>query len=651
MLPLRPFLAPIAALAAIVLAGPALAAAAHHDLDVTLDPPKRRLEVRDRMTLPPGRHDLLLAPEMAVAEVTAGGQALNYQRRGGTLTFTMPAGVDEVTVRYSGTLAPLTPEHKGGGAAAGDEGAYLPGGPVWVPETGDEPPTWRLSVRVPAPFVAVATGGLVEEGRDGGYRAVFAEDRRVEAPSLFAGKWEVRERLSGGLRLRTYFEADLNRLSDEFLDLSQRTIEADSARIGAYPFAGFSIVSAPLPVGLGFPGLTYIGRTVLPLPFVRGQSLAHEILHNWWGNGVRVDYGEGNWCEGLTTYMADYAATERRDAQAAQAMRLDWLRDYAALPAERDTAVNAFKAKEHDASQIVGYGKVALIFHMLRGELGEEVFTAGIRRFWEAFRFKDASWNDLRTVFEQVSARDLKPFFTQWVERVGAPTLHLSGASVQDGHVAITLRQDQPVYVLSVPVVVETSTGVQRHVVRLDGREAAASLPVEGTVRSVSVDPGYDLFRRLAQGEAPLTLRDVTLDGATNVVIAAEGEAAEAGRALAERLMDRKVKLVAPGRTDPAEPLALIGTADSVERLLHAYRLDSAPANVAGRGTARVWTARNSMGKPVLVVEASDAAALQALLRPLPHYGRQGWLVFDGAKVAERGVWPAGDSPLTIRFQ
>ena len=46
-------------------------------------------------------------------------------------------------------------------------------------------------------------------------------------------------------------------------------------------------------------------------------------------------------------------------------------------------------------------------------------------------------------------------------------------------------------------------------------------------------------------------------------------------------------------------------------------------------------------GKTLLVVSARDTPSLQALQRPLPHYGRQSWLVFDGAKAIDRGVWPA----------
>ncbi|MBE0623243.1 MAG: hypothetical protein IH606_00395, partial [Burkholderiales bacterium] len=61
----------------------------------------------------------------------------------------------------------------------------------------------------------------------------------------------------------------------------------------------------------------------------------------------------------------------------------------------------------------------------------------------------------------------------------------------------------------------------------------------------------------------------------------------------------------------------------------------------AGRGSAEVWTARTGDGRVVVLVSARDAVALAALARPLPHYGRESWLVFDGARMLARGSWPA----------
>ncbi|HYF85981.1 M1 family metallopeptidase [Azospirillum sp.] len=631
-----------AALALGVVA-PAGAAPLHHDIDLTLDPAAGRLEVVDRLSLPAGAQSLQLDPALTLHEVRVGDRAVPADRRGDRLRLVVPEGGGPVTIRFGGRLPGFT---AGTGVALDGEGAFLPGQGGWLPDPaadGDEPPSWRLSVRVPAPYVAVATGRLVEEGRDAaGYRAVFEETRSVEEPSVFAGPWTVEERMAGALRLRLYRHPEQTGLADGYLALSEQAIAAGAARIGAYPFDGFSIVSVPPPVGLGFPGLTAIGRSVLPLPFIRSQSLTHEIMHNWWGNGVRVGAG-GNWAEGLTTYMADYAAARDRGADAARAMRLDWLRDYAALPAERDRPLTEFLSKTHDASQIVGYGKAAMLFHMLEAEIGRDAFDAGIRRFWSDHVFRDAGWPDLRRAFEAASGRDLGGPFAQWLERRGAPLLVLADARADGDGVLLTLRQeaDRP-YALTVPVRVETAAGVEDRKVRFDAKEATLRVPAGAAVRAVSVDPDFDLFRRLAPGEAPPILRDVTLRPGAERVIAADGDAAEAARALAGRLMDGAGRQGGSGDT----PMLLIGTDAAVARELERRGLGPVPAELAGRGSARAWVSRAADGRTALVVSGADAAALQALVRPLPHYGRQSWLVFDGAKATDRGVWSVGDSPL-----
>lgn len=647
----------IRALAAALLllvasAAPAVAAALHHDLEIRLDPASRRLEATDRIALSAGAHTIGLRPELAVAEASLDGLPLAVERRGDRLALWLPKD-GELRLRYGGILPDFDATRGPDRPTMGGEGAFLTAGSGWLPEVvgiGDDPPTWCLTVRVPAPFLAVATGKLIEEENSPeGYRAVFLEDRPVEEPSLFAGPWQMREKWHGPLRLRSYFHPEQAGLSDEYLDLAGKAIDRYSARIGDYPFAGFSILSVPLPVGLGFPGLTAIGRSVLPLPFIRTQSLAHEILHNWWGNGVRVGAG-GNWSEGLTTYMADHAAAQDRHPDAGRALRLDWLRDYAALPAGRDQPVTGFRVRTHDASQIVGYGKTAMVFHMLEAEIGEEAFTRGVRTIWQRYRFDDAGWDDLRRAFEAASGRGLGDFFAAWLDRPGAPALSLTSARAEAGAVSLTVRQEGDLYPLSVPVAIDTAAGTERHVLRLEGREATATLPVRGAARSLAVDQDFDLFRRLSPGEVPAILRDVTLDPSVRTILAVDGAAdgaAEAARMLASRLLEGRP--LATG-DEPRSPLLVVGTAAEVARVLARKGLPGEPELLSGRGSARVWTLRAPAGRSVLAVAGQDAAALQALLRPLPHYGRQSWLVFDGSKAVDRGIWPAGQGALTRRF-
>jgi hypothetical protein len=210
-------------------------------------------------------------------------------------------------------------------------------------------------------------------------------------------------------------------LAEPYFEDSRRYIERYSQVIGAYRFAGFSVVASPLPTGFGMPTLTYIGAQVLKLPFIRATSLGHEVLHNWWGNGVYPDHASGNWSEGLTTLMADYLYRAQESEAAAREMRLGWLRDFASVPSVSHRPLSTFRSRAHGADAAVGYGKAAMVFVMLRDLIGEDAFARGIRSFWNRHRFTVASWDDLRRAFEESSGRPLRTFFTQWLERSGAP--------------------------------------------------------------------------------------------------------------------------------------------------------------------------------------------------------------------------------------
>ena len=172
------------------------------------------------------------------------------------------------------------------------------------------------------------------------------------------------------------------------------------------------------------PTLTYLGAQVIRLPFIRDTSLGHEVLHNWWGNGVYVDYARGNWAEGLTTFMADYAYKERASGAAAREMRHGWLRDYAALPAGMDKPLAAFTSRTHSASAAVGYGKAAMLFYMVREKIGTDAFDRAIRAFYRDYRFKRASWAELEAAFSKASGQPLGPFFETWLTAHRRPAAH-----------------------------------------------------------------------------------------------------------------------------------------------------------------------------------------------------------------------------------
>jgi aminopeptidase N len=627
-------------------------APAHHRLEVEIEPVHGRVRVSDRVRLTrAGSPMFRLDPRPTLERVRLDGRTVRVLRRQEAWQVQAEAAAgQELQLDYRLDL-PVEPS--GEEPFLGRAWGFLPGWSGWLPDLGAGPVTCDLTLEVPAPTIAVATGDLVDEASaDGVYRARFTSPHPGEPPTVFAGPYEIDRATAGDVLIRTYFPAEHSGLVPLYLERTADYLDWFEGRVGAYPYRGFSVVAAPVPVGLGFPALTYVSERILPLPFMQTRSLAHEILHGWWGNAVRVDYRRGNWAEGLTTYMADHDLAARARPEAAAAMRLEWLRDYHALPDDLDSALARFRAKGHDPDQIIGYGKAAFVFHMLRRRLGDDRFEAALRGFYARHRYGVAAWSDLAASFEEAAGQDLGTFFSQWLERPGAPRLRLEAATMpraSDGFaVELALGQEPPAYELDVPVLIETAAGAERRLVRMTGTTASATLSTSARPLAVTVDPDHDLFRRLEPDEAPPIVRDVVLDPEALLVVAApSGPMREVAATLAGRLLAGEPRPVDPGdRRLAVRPLIVIGNGQPLLDVLGQAGAGGRPADLQGRGSARVWTAIRRGGPPVLAVEADDPEALAALLRPLPHYRRDSWLIFDGSRLVDRGVWPGGTGAL-----
>lgn len=629
--------------------------AVHHDIDLWLHPEtgsvtvQSTLAVNDRDKLTIAFAEWLSVKDVEVDDGTA-RQIKGAPRL--TVTFSK-AGPNKLTVRLSGKI----PAEAASRAGAGPDGAYLFGSSGWMPDSGDTTISYRLAVSVPASFRAVATGELTDETVSAeSYAATFESALAFDRPSIFAGSYDIREERVGGVRLRTYFHEGLSDFTEQYLSNSADYLRGFEEEIGAYPFKDFFIVSAPLPVGLGFPNLTFIDRRIVPLPFMQGRSLAHEILHNWWGNGVQVDYRQGNWAEGLTTYMADYGLAAKAGPDRAREMRLGWLRDYAALPEEADAPVRTFVAKRHQASQIIGYNKAAYLFHMLKNEIGADTFSDAVKQFWSDHRLSIAGWQDLRVAFEKASGRDLGWFFAQWLDRTGAPTLSVADVRLEtgsEGYVTeMSLMQTQPAYRLKVPVEVETERGTVREDILVTGPNTRVELRTEAKPLRVRVDPEFDLFRNLLPGESPPILRDVMLAENVSVNVLSDDDAfTRASQEIVARLAapGTRPSMEDAGKDLPQGALMVFGTPDKLAEFVTEYQLDAPPAG-SEDASATVWTSSREDGEPVLLISAVDSNALSPITRPLPHYGRQSYIVFSGRKAASRGVWEAEDGPLVIEI-
>jgi hypothetical protein len=318
------------------------------------------------------------------------------------------------------------------------------------------------------------------------------------------------------------------------------------------------------------------------------------------------------------------------------------------VPAGSQAALAAFRTRTHGAAAAVGYGKAAMLFVMLRDEIGAEAFRRGVRGFWQAQRFKVAGWRELQAAFEQAAGRSLDGFFDQWLKRAGAPDLRIAAARATPRggrtQLALTLEQSSPAYALGVPVELVYPGGrSEMRRIALAQPSDTVTLELDGRPEGVRLDPELRLWRRPAAEQLPPILRQWIIARAPRLAQASnDAGVGAAAESLAQRLFENPPRTAAPADLDrDNEPMLLAGLHEDVDAALARAGLPPRPAELAGRGSAQVWTVARAGGAALAVVSARDADALAALARPLPHYGSQSWLAFDGSRLLARGVWTA----------
>jgi aminopeptidase N len=622
------------------------------DMEVAVSLADRTLQGRAVYELPGGTQRLTWHPALQVRQAKLDGKALNPGDAPFVIETERPGQLD---ITWSLELAPLDTaiDHRGvltaNAPMAGGGFAWLPAAAGWYPQPAEGLAAYTVRITSDAGEAVTAGERVAADAPSAASSGQFVHSYPVAGIDLLIGPWQVQSRSlalpSGGtVEVATYFTAAIAPLASDYLDSAATQISAYDALIGAYPFERFAIVASPLPSGFGMPGMTWLGEQVLRLPFIRATSLRHEVLHNWWGNGVRVDYARGNWSEGLTTLMADFATREEESEQAARDQRLDWVRSLLAVPAGETVSLRDFRFREHGRLAAVGYAKAAFVFWMLRERLGAEIWRKGLGGFWSACQHRQASWDDLQQAFEDAAGSDLEDAFHPWLESTSLPTPRIVSARQRaDARMLeIKLTQASPVHHLTLPVAVRTDSGTETYTLRLTAESSTVQLVTSRPALGVTLDPALTVLREPPPRAVPPILRNALLARSPDWrVLSDEPAWREAAAALAAAFFERSALERPAGQPaqDDADAHLIAGPAQAVVTLATTLGLIAQrPAALDGEGEARVWTARDSSSAATWVfVETADASALAALARPLPHYGAAGWLLLAGGRAVARG--------------
>ena len=556
-------------------------------------------------------------------------------------------------------------------ATVSDEGIYLAGEAAWLPTFDGALVTSRLTIDTPLGVEAMTNGVRVSrEVKGDRVIAVWEEKNPVDGIALIAGKYTVTEEQAGPVAISTWLLKDEPKLAALYLERTRAYLSMYERMIGPYPFGKFATVENWFPTGYGMPSWTLLGGTVLRLPFIPYTSFGHEVAHNWWGNSVFVADEGGNWCEGLTSYCADYHYKEQESPAAAREYRRNLLKDYAAYvrdPAQ-DLPLTRFRERHSGATRAIGYGKSMMVFHMVDRAIGRGRFEQALRDVYAAKRFRKASWDDFFAAFAQGEDRDLSGFAQQWLTRTGAPVLALDKAVLKGDRVRFTLSQGAPPYDLEVPVVVTTDKGIVDTSVRFDRMSGDFEVVAPGAV-SLAIDPDCHLFRRLDPREIEPTISQVLGEQTPLIVLPdATGPELAAAEAFARAYTESDTPMTVGGGLPPGD--AIPGT--GVMKVLVNPRPEVLTERCAGALKGLLTVAgdlvflagqRYDLQQNDVILAAYDPrdpsvtdlivlcrapGRLPGLAGRVGHYGKYSYLVFPAARgEAAKGNWPATGGPLT----
>lgn len=703
----------------------------HHDLFVQILPDQHALIARDRLTFEVPHQNtpirFSIAPTLQIDHIALVQDSTGTEESIHDVPFTiersspqesvqeisiptqnMAAGRVTLDVQYHGVIndPPRDPRHlrfvtpSETAGHIGPEGVYVSSESFWYPDIPDSLSTFTLLAAVPAGWTVVTQG---KAGEPRACPADLCQDDHMilmpwsvtqpsEALTLVANTFVSSSRdwmakTGQRIRLSTYLFPDDAHLAGEYLDATARYLDAYISLLGPYPFEKFAVVENFFASGLGMPSFTLLGSGIIKRHYVQPYALGHEIVHSWIGNAVFNRAERGNWVEGLTTYLANYYWHELVGdrAQTRDQRRLMVQSYNLHVSPERDYPVGQFTQKRDERDNAIGYQKSAMLFHLLRQEMGEETFWPAIKSLVMQYRGRPAEWRDLERVFSEESRRDLRWFFAQWVEQSGAPVLSLPEAVAH-------------------PVVGEHTVQLEATIVQLDkpyrfplqlmirmegGREQTLTVPLQSLREKIAVtlparpiaidlDPDFMAFRRIPRESLSPVLNHYVTDRRRSVLTAftdeqdhpspfrdvvARIESQEQSKPITERtviaamarvgLLPQEGSVLILGGPESRSGIQAILVNHCQERVtLNDRGVTLMGTSYDGPGLALLVSCHrlDHPGSVVTVLYAATPQAVSKVGRLLFFYGWNSFVIFKDGTVVTRGEWPIAGDRREVQF-
>ena len=550
--------------------------AEHYDVSASLDPIGQTIsavaKVDFRAVEASSSVRVELHPNLNVTDVrTADGKSLSFDRDSQnplTLTVVLPSPVGAggratLTFTYAGILAneENSPVQGVRMASINKDGAYLLLPARWFPLTNFPSNRYTATFRlnVPDTFAVAGSGKssapapVAAKSPAQGGRLLYTFQCGNAAPhgTFVAGNLQLNPKQAEGINVAVYAPRSASGNAQDFASDVARSATIFSDMFGPLPDPDVTLIQLPDGTVRDFagPGVLLLSRRMWD-PKFGDRTIARLVASQWWGNSVLPATPGDVWIsDGLARYSeamyAEQNAGKEAGLKAVDEFAVGALMYEDAAPIAQAARLTPYTS---DYRSVV-MNKGAMIFHMVRAQMGDAAFKSLLHNFYATYGGKRARIEDFEKLaqqFAQAAAKpgetppNLQPFFAQWLNSTGVPEFALEYVvyrTPQGFRIVGKVKQPLDTFQMPVELRIDTEGNPELRTVDVTGTESAFTIETFGRPKpgGIKIDPNNVILK----GSASLRAR---------AAIARGEEIAEQGRYFEAVAQYQKALAIQSGR-------------------------------------------------------------------------------------------------------
>ena len=467
-----------------------------------------------------------LHPNLDIKSVTgADGKALSFERDNqnslyGTVNLNSPVAAGAkvtLTFTYAGMLANQDNSPIPGIKAAviSKDGAYLLLPARWFPLTNypSNRYTGTFRLNVPDSFAVAGTGKASSPTATAGKTSVegnrllytFVCDSPAPHGTFVAGELKFNPQQAEGVNVAVYAPPSAPNNAADFAADVARSVTVFSDMFGPLPKAEFTVIQIPDGTLRDFaaPGVLLLSKRIWD-PKGADRTIARLVASQWWGNAVLPASPADVWLsDGLARYSealyAEQNAGREAELRAVDEFAVGALMGEDAAPIAQAARLTPYSS---DYRSVV-MNKGAMIFHMVRAQMGDAAFKALLHDFYFRFAEKTARIEDFEALAQQQVEKtakkneltpNLRGFFAQWLNSTGVPDFTLEYVvyrTKQGFRVVGKIKQPLDTFSMPVDLRIDTEGNPENKTVDVVGTESPFTVETFGRPRpgGIKIDP------------------------------------------------------------------------------------------------------------------------------------------------------------------